>query len=189
MPSTNHTGVSVIGGSATMSERDRWTWRPFFSLALLLALSLPHSALAQESNSTQGTTQSGQLATGQSSQPPVQSSDQSPAQPTDQQSSGSIGGTVVDQTGAIVASAHVSLTRGDQSPQEALSDGEGQFFFANAAPGPFRIEITLPGFASQTFSGTLHSGENFQLPSTMLMVEADVNVIVLPREQVAEAQL
>jgi hypothetical protein len=169
-----------------MSEHDRWTWRPFFSFALLLALSLSSPALAQESNATRDGTQSQRLATGQSSQPPVQS----PAQQTDQQSSGSIGGTVVDQTGAVVASAHVTLTRGDQFPaREAQSDGDGRFSFASIAPGPFRIEITLPGFLPQTFSGTLHSGEDFLLPQITLMVGANIDVVVLPQEVVAEAQL
>jgi len=47
-----------------------------------------------------------------------------------QQSSGSISGTVVDQSGAIVVSGAVRLTRGDQSPsEETLTEDLGQFSF------------------------------------------------------------
>src|SRR5713226_2934387 len=56
----------------------------------------------------------------------------------DQRLSGSISGTVVDQTGVAVAGARVRLSREDQSPdREALSGDDGQFSFASVAPGPF----------------------------------------------------
>ena len=61
-----------------------------------------------------------------------------PAQPL----SGRISGTVADQSGAVVAGAHVRLTGEDQSPsQELLSGDDGQFSFANVAPGPFQLTI------------------------------------------------
>jgi hypothetical protein len=61
-----------------------------------------------------------------------------PAQPL----SGSVSGTVADQSGAVVAGAHVRLTGEDQSPsQEVLSGDDGQFSFANVAPGPFQLTI------------------------------------------------
>lgn len=64
---------------------------------------------------------------------PVQSLDQRP---------GSISGTVVDRTGAVVTGAQVKLTRPDQSPeQEVLSGNDGQFSFTNLTPGPFQLTI------------------------------------------------
>ena len=86
-------------------------------------------------------------------------------QPSEQQSPGSINGTVVDRTGAVVAGARVRLTRQSQSPndqspnQEVLSGDNGQFSLANVPPGPFQLTITSAGFAAQPFSGALHSGE------------------------------
>ena len=48
--------------------------------------------------------------------------------------------TVVDQSGAMVTGARVKLTGEGQSPsQEAISGGDGQFFFANVTPGPFQL--------------------------------------------------
>src|ERR1039457_6296821 len=77
-----------------------------------------------------------------------------------QQLFGSIQGTVVDPTGAVVGGARVQLTGKSQGlHQEVRSGADGQFSSANIAPGSFQLTITAAGFATQTFSGILHSGE------------------------------
>jgi len=109
-----------------------------------------------------------------------------------QRLSGSISGTVVDQSGAVVAGARVRLTGGDQSlNQEALSGDDGQFSFANIAPGPFQLTVTSAGFATQTSSGILRSGEIYFVPQITLAVAAaitEVQVGLSPTE-VAEKQI
>ncbi|MGD0761330.1 MAG: carboxypeptidase-like regulatory domain-containing protein [Candidatus Sulfotelmatobacter sp.] len=117
----------------------------------------------------------------------------------DQTVSGSISGTVLDQTGAVLAGARVSLTRtttseaGDAQSreQEALSGEDGQFSFASVAPGPFQLTITAAGFATQTSSGTLHAGEFYLLPQIALAVAASVTDVQvnLTRIQVAQEQV
>jgi Carboxypeptidase regulatory-like domain len=107
---------------------------------------------------------------------------------------GSVSGTVVDQSRAVVAGARVKLTRADkdQSPgQEVVTGGDGQFFFANVAPGGFLLTITAPGFAAQTSSGILQSGEAHIVPQIALAVEANVTDVQvnLSRIQVAEEQI
>ena len=90
-----------------------------------------------------------------------------------QRLSGLISGTVVDQTGAAVAGAEVKLTREPPSPNRTVSTAEnGQFSLLNLEPGPFQLTISSPGFADQTFSGTLHSGETFAVPRIALIVAA-----------------
>jgi len=111
-----------------------------------------------------------------------------PEQP-DQQLSGSISGTVVDESGAVVAGARVKLTREGPSPsQEALSGNDGQFSFANLAPGPFQLTITSAGLATQTSSGILHSGENCILPKTALAVATAVTDVEVGLTQTEVAQ-
>jgi len=98
----------------------------------------------------------------------------------------------VDQTGAFIAGARVSLAREDQSPsQEALAGDDGQFSFANVAPGPFQLTIASPGFSPQTVSGILQPGENRVVPQIPLAVaSADTEVkVVLSRVEVAEAEI
>jgi hypothetical protein len=112
----------------------------------------------------------------------------------DRPSSGSISGTVVDQSGAVVAGAQVKLDGIDQlqSPsQDTLSNENGQFSFANIAPGAFQLTITAPGFARQTASGILHPGEIYTVPQIAMSVAANVTdvEVALSRIQVAEAQV
>ena len=104
---------------------------------------------------------------------------------------GTISGRIVDQDGALVAGARVKLI-GDQSLYlELLSGPDGQFLFSNIAPGNFQLTITSPGFAGQTVSGILYSGQNDQLPQIVLIVAPNVTEVQVgvPQTEVAEEQI
>jgi hypothetical protein len=105
---------------------------------------------------------------------------------------GSISGIIVDPTGGAVAGARVRLLRDDHSPdQEVLSGDDGQFSFANVAPGPFGITITSTGFATQTSAGILRPGESYTVPQIAMSLATavtEVHVIVSPAE-IAEDQI
>jgi hypothetical protein len=116
------------------------------------------------------------------------------AESTPDPAPGSVSGTVVDQSGAVVARAQVKLasTGQAQSPdQETLTGDNGQFSFAKAAPGAFQLTITAPGFATQTSSGILSPGEVHLVPQIALTVAANVTdvQVALSRVEVAEAQV
>jgi hypothetical protein len=101
----------------------------------------------------------------------------------------SISGTVVDPSGAVIAGARVRLTGEDQSlNQEVLSGGNGQFAFANIAPGPFEITITAAGFAPQTLTGSLQSGESYLVPQKVLAVAANITEVQVGVSQVEVAE-
>jgi Carboxypeptidase regulatory-like domain len=113
-------------------------------------------------------------------------------QMTDQPLPGSISGTVVDRSGAVVVGARVRLSTEDQSlSQEGLSDDAGQFSFAHVAPGPFQVTITSEGFSAQASSGILRSGEIYIVPQIALAVAtAVIEVRVVPSQtEVAEDQI
>ncbi len=116
------------------------------------------------------------------------SREHAPAQPLP----GTISGTVVDRTGAVVPRAQVKLAREDSSlSQETTSDSDGQFFFAGVAPGSFQLTITSPGFTAQTASGTLHAGEDYTAQPVVLDVATaatEVKVALTPVEE-AEAEI
>jgi len=110
----------------------------------------------------------------------------------DQRLPGSISGTVVDRSGAVVVGARVRLSPEDQSlSQEGLSDDDGQFFFAHVAAGPFQVTITSEGFSTQVSSGILRSGESYIVPQIALAVATAVTEVrVVPsRTEVAEDQI
>jgi len=105
---------------------------------------------------------------------------------------GSISGTIVDKTGALVAGAQVKLTQENPSLiKEVVSGDDGQFAFSNIVPGKFTLTIALAGFTPQESTGVLHSGENFVLPSiTLALATAVTDVqVVVSREEMAQAQL
>jgi hypothetical protein len=105
---------------------------------------------------------------------------------------GTIVGTVIDGTGALVAGAHVRLAREDQSlSPEAVSDENGQFSFPSIAPGPFQLTFTSNGFLPQSYSGILHAGETCIVsPVTLALAptSTEVHVSMTPSEM-AEAEI
>jgi hypothetical protein len=108
---------------------------------------------------------------------------------SDPPSPGSVSGTVVDQSGAVVSGAEVRLLTPAQSPSlEVRSGDNGEFSFSNVLPGPFQLTVTSAGFGKQTFSGTLHAGEVALVPRIVLSVAANVTQLKvgLTREEVAE---
>src|SRR5690242_8325888 len=80
------------------------------SLGLLL-FAMPSLALAQS-------TQMPGATAAQGNQPAAPATDSLAAQQSNQQSSATLSGTIVDQTGAAVPGAQVTLTREDQSPKQ-----------------------------------------------------------------------
>src|SRR6266700_6431331 len=144
------------------------------------------------------------LAQTQSARPPIRPGIESelPQEPgtpgssgeqhPEQSLSGSIRGAVVDQTGTAVVGAQVRLTREDQFPnQEVLSGDDGQFFFSDIAPGPFHLTMESAGFATQTFSGVLNSGEIYAIPQTTLAIATAITEVrVVPsRTELAKDEI
>ena len=88
--------------------------------------------------------------------------------------------------------AQVRLTRPDQPQAQQVSSGDnGQFTFGNLAPGSFQLTITAPGFETQTFTGSLQSGQAFLVPEMVLKVAPATTTVQvgLTVEQVAQIQI
>jgi carboxypeptidase family protein len=114
--------------------------------------------------------------------------DQSPAHETP----GTVYGTVVDQTGAAVAGAHVKLTRPNSAENQDTETSEtGEFTFSNVSSGAFQVTVMAPRFATKTISGTLQPGEAYLAPAiTLEVATVESTVKVTPSQyEVAEVQL
>src|SRR5215469_5660760 len=109
-----------------------------------------------------------------------------------QPQAGSVSGKVVDQSGAEIAGAVVKLTHeGESTELEVTSDEDGQFMFSSVGPGAFRLTISFPGLASQEFSGTVLSWQNYVTPLITLAIATQVTEVHvgLPPEELATAQI
>ena len=131
------------------------------------------------------------LAAGQNPASATPTADSAIAEPEASELPGTVQGTVVDQSGAVVAGAHVRLTQDPSTNTEQLSGSDGQFSFAGIAPGSFHVTVTAAGLAPQTSSGVLRPGEIYTVPALTLAVATavtEVQVGVSPVE-VAEEQI
>ncbi len=108
---------------------------------------------------------------------------------------GYISGTILDQSGAVAAGAEVRLSDETKAwSQEIRSGDNGQFLFANVTPGPFRLTVTSPGFATREVSADLGPGETYLVPPIILTVatgaiEVHVRGSPLTPVQVADMQI
>lgn len=105
---------------------------------------------------------------------------------------GAIAGYLVDTTGASVPQTLIKLSLEGRAPdRETTSAANGEFSFADIAPGPFRLSFTAKGFAPKTIEGEVKPGETLTLPPTALAVDTlntEVNV-TQTRAEMAEAQI
>lgn len=91
------------------------------------------------------------------------------------------------------------LSGADQQSQDglifggvAVTDEDGRFAFSNVVPGLFHLEVNFDGFAPQTVSGELGSGEVSVIPQiTLTIATAATELVVTPpsRMEIAEQQI
>jgi hypothetical protein len=173
-----------MGGTA-VTMRSYRAWGVWLSLSIL-PWGLPPIALAQSQQSSSAQAAENGLPAG----PGTGAS--APGRLPEPQSSGTISGTVVDGTGAFIVGARVTITPQDRSQiRETLSGDDGRFSFSNITPGLFQLTITAAGFAMQTFSGVLSSGEVYTAPQTTLAIATAVTEVrVVPKRfEMAEDEI
>jgi len=74
------------------------------------------------------------------------------------QQGGSIGGSVLDPTGAVVRNASVTLTSTAQGTERNVkTDDRGQYYFPDVQPGTYKLSVMAPAFELYTFARTLAS--------------------------------
>ncbi len=72
------------------------------------------------------------------------------------QTSGTISGTIADQSGAAVANAQVVATgTRTNEKRQAVSSSSGQYSFPFLAPGEYRIEVSMAGFSTSAASAVV----------------------------------
>jgi hypothetical protein len=90
---------------------------------------------------------------------------------------GTVDGTVLDPSGAVVAGAQVTLTNtGTQEKHTQTTGNEGSYQFVNVVPGQYRLDITKSGF------------KHFARTNVVVQVQQDTHIDAsLPVGEVSES--
>lgn len=101
------------------------------------------------------------------------------------QTFGAIGGTVTDQSGAVLKGAQISM----QSPALTASTNEqGQFYINGLASGTYNLTITYVGLAPFTRSVTVNAGETANVDAQLHVAAQGQAVVVSAARASAEAE-
>jgi hypothetical protein len=97
-----------------------------------------------------------------------------------QQSTGTLAGTISDETGGVLPGADITLTNVENgSTRDAITDDTGQFRVTNLAPGEYELRAQLPGFQTAVRSGiVLNVGRSPSLNITLSVGSVSEEVIV-----------
>jgi hypothetical protein len=72
----------------------------------------------------------------------------------------SLQGVVNDQSGAVIPGAVVTMTNTETSAsRQELTDELGSYRFLQMLPGPYRVEVQLPGFRTKVSQVVLQVGQ------------------------------
>jgi len=168
-------------GQASCCRRGKFVSLKFAAPAALVALlSFVAPACAQQHDLPE--------APSPQSTPAQQSSQSGP----ETQSTTSVHGVVVNNTGAVCEGALVELDQpGINPPVTTTSNSNGRFDFPNPAPGPFKLTVTSSGFLPQVISGMLTAGQSLETSSIVLTMKGTTTEVdvTASREEVAEEQL
>ena len=100
----------------------------------------------------------------------------------------SVGGRIVDATGAPLAAAQVVARQVETNVTSTTStDGQGRFRFPYLRVGAYDISAHQPGFSDATRRLTLTAGGAFELPITLSVGGIDASVTVTGETPVLEA--
>jgi Carboxypeptidase regulatory-like domain len=92
---------------------------------------------------------------------------------------GTIAGTVLDPSGAVVARAEVSIHNALSGyRQTTLSAADGSFRFGNIPPNPYHLEATAPGFEVKAQDVDIRSAVPVQLKINLQLAGARQSVTV-----------
>jgi iron complex outermembrane receptor protein len=101
---------------------------------------------------------------------------------------GTVSGTIVDESGGVVPGASVTLT-GPGTRETIISGGAGDYRFANLAAGTYQIAVSLSGFAPVTREGIVVGTGEVAVPAMTLVLAGLGEVVVVSASRVESTLL
>ena len=96
------------------------------------------------------------------------------------QQTGTVKGTLSDDSGGVIPAANVSLTGGG-STKTAQTQSDGSYTFAGVRPGAYTVHVTMPGFQPVDKAVTVTAGGTVQAP-IQLQVAAEKQEVTVAAE-------
>ncbi len=101
------------------------------------------------------------------------------ARPAIAQQTGTISGTVTDNSGGVIPGVSVTLNRGTSAPQTASTDEQGNYSFKELPAGSYEVSFSNAGFKDFKSSAiTLAAGQNVRADAVLQPAEATATVTV-----------
>ena len=91
---------------------------------------------------------------------------------------GAISGTVVDESGAVVPGATVTLA-GPGTHVPAVSGARGEYSFKNLSAGTYQLTVTLPGFSQATRDNIAVGESAVEIPPIALKLASLTDTVVV----------
>jgi len=92
---------------------------------------------------------------------------------------GHLRGQIVDQTGAVIPGAAVTVKNSSGLVVSATSDGAGAYDVKNLAPGKYTVSVTAKGFAPTAKEVEIAAGQ---------MKQVDIPMVILVKEESIDVQ-
>src|SRR6266576_4721727 len=92
---------------------------------------------------------------------------------------GTVQGTVVDPSGAVISGAEVSIKNPISGYSQATRSGsDGSFRLTNIPPNPYHLEVVAPGFSPFAQDVTIRNAIPVQIKATLPVAGAKTTVTV-----------
>jgi hypothetical protein len=182
------TMVSLLVWMHDLKRATRPRSHAVLACAALLLCVVPVSARAQQNPALLGIESSSLPDAPLPQSGPASSAELTPSA----EGTASVSGTVLDESGAAVPGAQVSLTRRDGVQLHALVSGaNGEFVFAKLPPGSYLVIVNAKGFAPfSSAEFTLTQQQAYEVPGIALAIAtATTDVVVRPTEVIAAEQI
>ena len=106
-----------------------------------------------------------------------------------QTETGRVTGLVLDQTGAVLPGATVTLTgTGTGVARTTVTDEAGRYVISNLQPGPYAAKVELSGFTTQTANLVLNVGGSVSIETKLQIAGATETVSVVAESQIINTQ-
>jgi outer membrane receptor protein involved in Fe transport len=101
---------------------------------------------------------------------------------------GSVAGTVLDESGGVVPGATVTLS-GPSVRETTFTGSAGEYRFAGVAPGTYTVDVTLSGFAPGARVGIVVGAGAVTVPSVTLALAGFGEVVVVSASRIESTLL